>query len=64
MDGKDDAAVEAVDEFTVLRGIAKARLYKGFFGVSLLKRGFGQRIALRGCKAELEFLDDIVAEAT
>ena len=63
MDGEDDASPEAVAQAVVVRFVAEAGLHQKLFLISFLEGFLGKGIVAVGTVAQLELLDDVVAEA-
>lgn len=62
MDGEDDASPETVAQAVVVRLVAEAGLHQKLFLISFLEGFLGKGIVAVGTVAQLELLDDVVAE--
>ncbi len=63
VDGKDDASPETVAQAVVVRLVAEAGLHQVFLLVTLAECLAGHGVVALGAVAQLELLDDVVAEA-
>ena len=63
MDGEDDPSPEPVAQGAVLFSVAESRFHQVVFLIAFLKGCAGQGIAVVRTVAQLEFFDDVIAEA-
>ena len=63
MHGKDDTAVIAIQQFSVVDAIAKTGTFEIFFLKSLLSSGLCHGIALFERITQLELADDVITQA-